>query len=64
MKLLRYNTPRITAGESAVAGLALLLMAGTQPALYKKLGLSKTSKVLIFGTEGATDPKIYRQLTR
>ncbi|MGI9338115.1 MAG: diaminopropionate ammonia-lyase [Gammaproteobacteria bacterium] len=62
MKILHDNKPRIIAGESAVAGLALLLMAAAQPKLYRHLGLSKTAVILLFGTEGATDAKIYKQM--
>ena len=64
MKMLRNHKPRITAGESAVAGLSLLLMAGAQPDLYRRLGLNKNARILLFGTEGATDPAIYRRMTR
>lgn len=62
MTILHNNKPPIVAGESAVAGLALLLMAGAQPKLYRHLGLSAKAKVLLFGTEGATDKKIYNRM--
>ncbi|MEE2907693.1 MAG: diaminopropionate ammonia-lyase [Planctomycetota bacterium] len=54
----------ITAGESAVAGLAGLMEAHRDEVLWKTLGLSGSSRVLVFGTEGATDPTVYRQLVR
>ena len=52
----------ITAGESAVAGLAGLVGAMKTPRLADRLGLSSGSRVLAFGTEGATDPAIHRRL--
>jgi len=51
----------ITAGESAVAGLAGVIAAATGP-LKKQLGLSASSRVLLIGSEGATDVEIYDQL--
>jgi diaminopropionate ammonia-lyase len=55
------DTP-IVAGESAVAGLAVVLAAHEDEALASALSLEPNSKVLIFGTEGASDPEIYQQL--
>ena len=52
----------IEAGESAVAGLAGLMGAMEDPDLAGRLGLSDQSRVLLFGTEGATDPAIHRRL--
>lgn len=52
----------VVAGESAVAGLAALIAAGDNPTLAKKLGLDSHSRVLLIGTEGATDPEIYQQI--
>ncbi|MBQ71347.1 MAG: diaminopropionate ammonia-lyase [Planctomycetaceae bacterium] len=52
----------IEAGESAVAGLAGLMGAMEDPELAGQLGLSDQSRVLLFGTEGATDPAIHRRL--
>ncbi len=48
----------IVAGESAVAGLVGALLAGRDGAL----GLGPESRVLVFGTEGATDPELYSRL--
>jgi diaminopropionate ammonia-lyase len=56
------NDPKIEAGESAVGGLALLLALQHDPAMAKKLDLNKNSRVLLFGTEGATDPEIYSHI--
>lgn len=52
----------IVAGESAVAGLAGLMAAAGDRDLPRRLGLSAESRVLLFGTEGATDPEVYRRL--
>ncbi|MFW5680510.1 MAG: diaminopropionate ammonia-lyase [Pseudomonadota bacterium] len=54
--------PPLVAGESATCGLAGLLAARARPALARALGLDATSRVLVFGTEGATDPDLYREL--
>jgi diaminopropionate ammonia-lyase len=45
-----------------VAGLAGLLVAATDPAARAMLELDTASRVLAFGTEGATDPEVYRQI--
>lgn len=52
----------VVAGESAVAGLAGLIAAAGQQALASALGLDGTSRILVIGTEGATDPAIYKAL--
>jgi diaminopropionate ammonia-lyase len=52
----------IVAGESAVAGLAGLMAAAGDRDIARGLGLSSESRVLLFGTEGATDPEVYRRL--
>ena len=62
MRLLARRSPSITAGESAVAGLAGLLLAAREPFGRALLGLEETSRVLVFGTEGATDPALYARL--
>ncbi len=54
--------PAIEAGESAVPGLAALLLARRSTEYSNSLGLNTHSKVLIIGTEGATDPEVYQQL--
>jgi diaminopropionate ammonia-lyase len=58
-----FGDTAITAGESAVAGLAGLLAACANPALAQNLGIDGKSKILVFGSEGATDPEIYQRLT-
>jgi diaminopropionate ammonia-lyase len=52
----------LVAGESAVAGLAGLLLAAGDSDARARLGLSDDSVVLLFGTEGATDPDVYRRI--
>lgn len=54
--------PAIVAGESAVAGLAGLRAAMAEPTMRTALGLTPRSCVLLFGTEGDTDPEIYRAI--
>ncbi|MBE1285426.1 MAG: diaminopropionate ammonia-lyase [Rhodobacteraceae bacterium] len=49
---------KIEAGESAVAGLAALI-AACQSDLKQTLGLGDTSRVLLIGSEGVTDPAIF-----
>ncbi len=62
MRLLAARTPPVVAGESAVAGLAALLLAAGEPFARAALALDESSRVLIFGTEGATDPEVYERL--
>lgn len=54
--------PPIVAGESAVAGFAVLLLASHDTNLRSKLGLTEESRVLVIGTEGNTDDQVYRSL--
>ena len=56
------DDPAISAGESAVAGLAALIAAMQQPALAASLGLNAQSDVLLIGSEGVTDPEIIAQI--
>ncbi len=62
MRLLARRDPKLVAGESAVAGLAALLLAAREPLSRTMLGLGAESRVLLFGTEGATDPDLYTRL--
>ena len=62
MKALAARKPVVVAGESAVAGLAGLLLAAREPFARAALGLDESSRVLLFGTEGATDPEVYARL--
>ena len=52
----------LVAGESAVAGLAGLLALAADPAARAEVGLDAHSRVLLFGTEGDTDPESYRDI--
>jgi diaminopropionate ammonia-lyase len=53
---------RIIAGESGGAGLAGLIEASRDPDARAELRLDRESRVLVFGTEGATDPVLYDAL--
>ncbi|MGV6848471.1 MAG: diaminopropionate ammonia-lyase [Marinibacterium sp.] len=52
----------IVAGESAVAGLAGLTAALGAKAACADLGLGPDSTIVLFGTEGDTDPALYAEL--
>lgn len=52
----------VVGGESGVAGLAGLLKAAASEEGRTALGLDHTSRILLIGTEGATDPAVYRDL--
>jgi diaminopropionate ammonia-lyase len=54
--------PPLVAGESAVAGLAAALAARLDPVQLDLLGLTEGSRILVFGTEGATDPDVYQHI--
>ncbi len=54
--------PPLVAGESAVAGLAGLIAALAREDWRVALGLDAASRVLVFGTEGATDPEVYARI--
>jgi diaminopropionate ammonia-lyase len=65
MRLLadgRFGDAPVIAGESAVAGLAGLLLAASDREARRRLDLRPDSAVLVFGTEGATDPDLYRRI--
>lgn len=54
----------IVAGESAVAGVGALMLSNTNAEARNALGLDSDSRVLVIGTEGATDREVYAALTR
>ena len=65
MRLLaegRCGDDPIVAGESAVAGLAALLLACADGNARSLLRLLPDSRVLVLGTEGATDTETYRRI--
>jgi diaminopropionate ammonia-lyase len=55
------DTP-IVAGESAVAGLSGLIIACSNQDVRARLLLRSDSVAMVFGTEGATDPEVYRRI--
>lgn len=62
MRLLADRQPAVVAGESAVAGLAALRVAASDPTARAALRLGPDSRVLLFGSEGATDPALYARI--
>jgi diaminopropionate ammonia-lyase len=53
---------RVVGGESGVAGLAGLRLVAGDAEARRALRLDSSSRVLCFGTEGATDPEVYTHL--
>ncbi|MBI4539162.1 MAG: diaminopropionate ammonia-lyase [Gemmatimonadetes bacterium] len=65
MRLLaggKHGDPPIAAGESGAAGLAALMTAIPDGKARDELRLGPSARVLVFGTEGATDPEIYERI--
>lgn len=54
--------PAIVAGETGSVGLGLMIAAEQSPEIARLLGLSTTSRVLLLGSEGDTDPVIYQSV--
>ncbi|MGQ7847300.1 diaminopropionate ammonia-lyase [Granulosicoccus sp. 3-233] len=54
--------PAAVAGESAVAGMLALALVAQVAETREALHLSSESSVLVFGTEGDTDPELYQAL--
>lgn len=54
--------PALVSGETGAAGLGLMLAVNQSAALRASLGLDVNARVLILGSEGDTDPDIYRQV--
>ncbi|MYJ72394.1 MAG: diaminopropionate ammonia-lyase [Rhodospirillaceae bacterium] len=54
--------PMVEAGESAVAGLAALIVARQDQDSSEKLGLDGRSRVLLIGTEGVTDRAVFDRM--
>lgn len=52
----------VVGGESGVAGLAGFRIAASDAGMRGELGLTTESRILVYGTEGATDPDVYRAL--
>jgi diaminopropionate ammonia-lyase len=65
MRLLaegRRDDPPLVGGESGVAGLAGLVTAALDPDARRTLGLDQASRVMVFGSEGATDEEMYQRV--
>jgi diaminopropionate ammonia-lyase len=60
---LTSDNAKIEAGECSTSGLAALIAAASDPAIKEQLGLDENSIVLLIGTEGATDPALYSEIT-
>lgn len=56
------DDPALRIGESGVAGLAGLISAMGDAPMRETLGLDAGSRILLIGTEGATDPELYETL--
>ncbi|MDG1996807.1 MAG: diaminopropionate ammonia-lyase [Emcibacteraceae bacterium] len=56
------HDPKVEAGESAVAGIAALMELKDNPELKVALAIDTNSRILLFGTEGATDPEMYKEI--
>jgi diaminopropionate ammonia-lyase len=54
--------PCIVGGESGVAGLAGLVTCALDLDARRRLALNEHSHVILFGSEGATDEEMYRQV--
>ena len=58
-------TPAITSGESGAApfgALSVLMTSDDCADVRKELGLDETANVLVFSTEGDTDPQRYKNI--
>jgi len=58
----RAGDPVIVAGETGGAGLAALLALQDRADLRAELGLDGAARVLLLGSEGDTDPELYRRI--
>ncbi len=52
----------VVSGESGVSGLAGLVTACENPEFRKALKLDENSVVILFSSEGATDPEMYKEI--
>ncbi len=62
MRVLAARRPPVVAGESAVAGLGALRLLAADAVARAALRLGADSRVLLFGSEGATDPALYAKI--
>ena len=58
----RGDESSIVSGESGVTGLIGLEVVSADEVLRKSLNLNHRSRVMVFSTEGATDPETYRDI--
>lgn len=56
------DDPAIVGGECSGGALGTLLALAERPEMMEALGIGRLSRVLLIGTEGATDPDIYREI--
>ena len=56
------SDPAIVAGECSGGAVGALIGLLRHPSLMTELGIDAKSRVLLIGTEGATDPDIYRRI--
>ena len=54
--------PPLVLGESGAASLGGLMVVAGDAEAREALGLSEASRILVIGSEGATDPDIYRRI--
>ena len=57
-----FGESSVEAGECSASGIAALLIAKNNPSIWSELKLDEDSNVLLIGTEGATDPVLYKKL--
>ncbi|WP_101698198.1 diaminopropionate ammonia-lyase [Clostridium minihomine] len=68
MRMLAHpqnGDPAVISGESGAVGVGLLQQLCHSPQLYdtkRRMGLDESSQILLFSTEGDTDPQGYRQI--
>ena len=57
-----FGDQPIVGGESGVASLAAAVVACQGRAARDLLEIDETSRIVVYGTEGATDPALYEKL--
>ena len=55
------SDPAVVAGESGGVGLAAFAKIASNMNMREQIGLDARSRVFLINTEGATDPKLYRE---
>jgi len=59
-----FHRHGIVSGETGAAGLGALLAVLHEDDANELLCISSTSRVLVFSTEGATNPELYESILR